>query len=206
MGPTEHPFQVHLGIVTQQCKVMAAAFRVDEKTGHGFQEGKERSMSLPEESVDLFRLFVHWLYTGRCPSGILRPKIEAKKDKPAYDLVDLFIFGDKYDVPQLRLSCLEELIHVFSWTPVPYWSLATHAYKTTQMISPLRKLFAVAYATRLSADYLKKEVHAKELIDSPEFAVDLVGVLSERNNQISNASRRALLDAVLSDAKKQEEQ
>ena len=202
VGSSNCVFQVHLGIVTKQSKVFAAAFKIDAKTRQGFKEAAERSMRLPEEAPDTVKVFVHWLYTGQCPSTANGPADADNNTKLSTSLVDLYVFGDKYDVPRLREDCFNALIGAFGWKSVPGYHVAAHAYKLTPSESPLRKLFAIGLGTRIQEswiDSLKKEQPC--LIKRPQLMFDILLVLAERPNRANTCPVRlkALLPEVAPD-------
>ena len=61
----------------------------------------ETSVELPEEHPRIFRLFVHWLYTGRLVTtdvGLSKPCIYAS----------LYGLAERLDVPELRHKCYSE--------------------------------------------------------------------------------------------------
>ena len=176
-------FHVQRGIVIKQSKVFAAAFRVDETTGSGFKEATESSMRLPAETPRTFKLFVHWLYTGKYPST---EKVSASWDestKTITSLINLYVFGDKYDVPNLRLNVFNALLESTRCRKILGFALAIYVYELTTSTSPLRKLFSIRIAHELDNDW-ESELGACEksaLREHPDMMFDLLMLMSERS-------------------------
>ncbi|KAF2091801.1 hypothetical protein K490DRAFT_52986 [Saccharata proteae CBS 121410] len=61
-----------------------------------------------------FRAFIQWLFT----KDFVKTGYEEVIDYPLHELLDLFIFADFYDVPELRALVLERCARMtFDWTP-----------------------------------------------------------------------------------------
>ena len=69
MGSEKRRFDVHRELVCSKFKFFAKAFLGD------FREAATKIIELPEQHVETFQYFVHWLYTNKL-SGYFRPKGE----------------------------------------------------------------------------------------------------------------------------------
>ena len=192
-------FHVQRGIVIQNSKVFAAAFKIDEATGSGFKEATESSMRLPEETPSTFKLFVHWLYTGIHPSTKKEPELWGDYEKILKCLVDLYVFGDKYDVPKLRSGVFKALIGATRWTRVLGFHAAAHAYDLTSSGSPLRQLFAIGLALQININW-KSELEKSEkstLSEHPDMMFDILMIMSGRATNPGDEYVIAKLNALL---------
>jgi len=116
-------------------------------------------------NVETFKLFMHWLYTGRLEyvDGSDDPRKADRDDsdngqhqsasKPRWNWettcasdaawdddgpLDLHIFADKYDVPQLRLETMRVLQRGYSETDeIPAYSTIIKAFENLPETSPL---------------------------------------------------------------------
>ena len=197
VGPSKVLFHVHRGIITRQSKVLAAAFHTKKDGTEGFKEATELTMNLPEEDPDNFRLFVHWVYTGRCSSVTGMSQEEAEESTLGERLVKLYVFGDKYDIPKLRVVVFKELIEVMSKGRLPSFEVPFCAYRLTTTESPLRKLCAVAYGSAFGPTWLARG-HLATISKCPEFTVDFLGVVGNRVTDWSRNVRRAGLESLVS--------
>ena len=59
VGPEEKVFDLHKELLCSKSKFFRAAFE------GSFREAGEEAMKLPEQNVETFQYFVHWLYSGK---------------------------------------------------------------------------------------------------------------------------------------------
>ena len=190
IGMNKDLYHVHIGVVTKHSTVLAAAFRTNEN-GSGFKEAMENAMSLPDESSEVFKLFVHWLYTGKCP------KENKLKDHDINSvtirLVTLYIFGDKYDVPKLRAEVFRELINVSLRYPFPSFTVGTLVYRLTPAGSPLRELISTTFATHVKPAWFGPPSRFESVLgEYPELMLDMLQVVVARGIP-SQAEREKLI-------------
>lgn len=69
VGTEQRRFDVHRELVCSKSDCFAKAFQ------EGFREAETKIIELPEQHVETFQYFVHWLYTNKL-SGYFRPKGE----------------------------------------------------------------------------------------------------------------------------------
>jgi hypothetical protein len=107
VGKKAQLFTIHLELLTHYSPFFHNALK------GSFKEAHEKLVTLPDTSSRVVELFVHWLYHQRLPTKGDSPQLLAMylDDKDAYvqleNLVDLYIFCDKYDVPKLKRLCLD---------------------------------------------------------------------------------------------------
>ncbi|KAF2499049.1 hypothetical protein BU16DRAFT_614602 [Lophium mytilinum] len=107
-GPEAVPFHIHEDLLCRHSQYFRGAFK------GGFKEAEERTIALDDVTVASMRQFTQWLYNGIVFSfadGDATPETEGfLQDHKILDqdeLLDLFVFGDRYDVPDLRRDCLD---------------------------------------------------------------------------------------------------
>ncbi|KAF2804175.1 uncharacterized protein BDZ99DRAFT_467547 [Mytilinidion resinicola] len=111
IGPDATPFDIHRELLCKRSEFFRGAFK------GGFREAGERSMVLDDVSVFLMRQFMRWIYNGAFP---FTATIEDGRNDDVHaildpdELLDLYIFGDRYDLPTLRgdsLAMIQEAFH-----------------------------------------------------------------------------------------------
>ncbi|KAF2499051.1 hypothetical protein BU16DRAFT_261072 [Lophium mytilinum] len=89
------PFHVHCDLLCECSTVFRSGFM------GGFKEASDRIMKLDDTSQSTMQLFMQWLYNDE-----LKPILEkSTSDRETFhenDLLDLYIFGDRYNIPALR--------------------------------------------------------------------------------------------------------
>lgn len=90
VGQSNKAFTIHEGVLCNVAPYFCAAFEGN------FIEGVRQVLELPEENETMFRRFQLWVYTKKL--------LEDDESFIGIDwkpLVDLYIFGDKYGIPDL---------------------------------------------------------------------------------------------------------
>ncbi len=136
-------------------------------------------MQLPTEDPEIFRLFVHWLYTGKIPSTARTPCELQIMEKISMALIRLYVFAEKYDVAALCESSLKMFARIAEWSRGPPWTVPRLAYQCTVEISPLRVVCAKMYGLRFQPSWITSEFLAL-LRDTPEFLADMLEIVSAR--------------------------
>lgn len=85
-----------------------------------FREAQTATITFADTSVDTFNTFIEWLYTRRLFDGVEpcpeHPDHQTRKKHQA-TLLDLYIFADKYDIPQMRNDIFDRFARcVTHWT------------------------------------------------------------------------------------------
>lgn len=137
---------MHFELLTHYSPFFRAAL-----TG-SFKEASEKLVSLPDTETEVFELFVHWLYHQRFPTEVDSPQLLAlyeDKMDPAIQcrsLVKLYIFCDKYDVPQLQRQCLDAMFrHINDEDQLPSLEYVSLAFDSLEDEDPLCRMFVDAY-------------------------------------------------------------
>lgn len=87
-------FVVHSALLVHHSAFFRAAL-----TG-SFKEAGEKVVKLPHEQCTIVELFVHWLYYHDLPTrdaGDAKHLVQQRAD----NLIQLHVFSDVYDVPEL---------------------------------------------------------------------------------------------------------
>ncbi|KAF2499043.1 hypothetical protein BU16DRAFT_523639 [Lophium mytilinum] len=113
IGPDATPFDIHRELLCKRSEFFRGAFK------GGFKEAGERSMVLEDVSVSLMRQFMRWIYNGAFPFTASIEEGGSDDDHVVLDpdeLLDLYIFGDRYDLPTLRGDSLAMIQEAFRET------------------------------------------------------------------------------------------
>ena len=86
------------------------------------------------------------------------------------ELVHLFVFGDKYDMPKLRNNVIDRIIRQFEGEKTVVGGLR-YIYDKTPPESPLRKVIVATYLYSSKSPFY--ETHKDSLLACPEFLFDL---------------------------------
>lgn len=143
-------------------------------------------MELPEDDVDTFELFIQWLYKQRyeLPEAPLEPTV----DKTCWSYLEwpvkLLVLSEKYHISKLKLNVIEALLAYINMKDefcphVPPQPCVEYAYNNTNRGSGIRRLLADWYAQSLNSEWFTDQGTRDWLIDIPEFAIDLLIVISK---------------------------
>ncbi|KAJ4378442.1 hypothetical protein N0V86_006145 [Didymella sp. IMI 355093] len=109
VGSDEVSFTVHEQLLTFYSPFFRAALK------GGFAEATRGEVRLKDVNEETFELFVHWLYHQRFPNKTDDPeflKLWYHLDSTTVDagaLVDLHVFAEEYDVPNLKRQSIDSL-------------------------------------------------------------------------------------------------
>ena len=200
VGPTKTPFQVHRNLLVKASKFFDAAFRVDENGDGVFKEATEKTMELPDETPQMFGYFTHWLYSGKCPP--LPIDVFEERESTFRKFVDLYLFGDKYDIAHLRYStCLaiidmvapEQHDHTSTTFKAPTLEAATWAWARVAETSPIRQIL-IRYCTRNhKSTWMNDQNEAYKLQPCPDFAIELLRAVCHGVTYYTNDDFRNLV-------------
>ena len=133
VGPQGERFTIHKQLLCNKSPYFEAAFKGK------FKEAKKKQMKLPEDDVTAFKQFQHWLYAGTpLPNADITECTSINHEWKV--LVQLYILGDKYQIPTLQNAATHGIIesqHTRRQTSVASYILA---YEQTTPKSQLRKL------------------------------------------------------------------
>ena len=97
VGPEEHSFGLHKGLLSKSCDFFKAAFNGKFKERNG-------TLALPEQDTATFKYFVHWLYTGDL-RGYFYPPTTKPSVKELEYAADADLVEQRYEVIwQLELT------------------------------------------------------------------------------------------------------
>jgi hypothetical protein len=120
VGPKKARFTVHEELLTYHSPYFRAAL-----TG-GFKEAEDKAVTLSEERVPIVEFFVHWLYYQCLPNADDPIDLydawndgEADGELMTSNLIELYVFGDKFDVPGLKSQAMTDLLSISRTWRVP---------------------------------------------------------------------------------------
>lgn len=162
-------FNFHKGLVINYSRYFGAAF------DGPFKEAFNGVLLLPEEDRETFDIVYTWLN-----ANILTQSLDGEDvDCTSRQLIDVFIFGDRYDMPELQDHATDSLTVWFlnKQALVPHFA---HAYKNATEESPLRRIL-VAMFTFLpqSFAWIAKDDRST-FCECPEFVMDVVVELTKQ--------------------------
>ena len=176
VGTMKDEIVVHRDILCGVSSFFEAAF-----ASH-FKESSEKTMTLPTECSETVEDFIRWLYAEK-----YEPLPDEKKAKgeqvPLRRTIELSVFADKYDIPDLQRCIIRFLLGcVDDGTPAPLMVDAEWAYQNTCRGSGIRRLLADWYALFNIGRAISSEPEKRAfLVRVPELAVDLVITMSSQN-------------------------
>lgn len=106
-----------------------------------FQEGNDQNLSLPEDDVQIFRIYRAWVYTGQLQYNF-------DEEECWLHLGKLWIFADKVCSPRLKNKTLDAFFElVLNNSEVPFAKPETvgYVYDKTMPGSALRRIFVRLY-------------------------------------------------------------
>lgn len=128
--PASKSFYVHKGVLCFYSGYFRGALRSDIWT-----EAREGILRLGVEEVSTFEKFVYWTYSRR----FCNPTATDTKDIEWRDIVKLYIFGDRRNIPLLQ----NEAVNLLRKKIAQLWQLPAfevdYIYSNTTSGSPLRK-------------------------------------------------------------------
>jgi hypothetical protein len=148
----EVSFTVHEQLLTFYSPFFRAALK------GGFAEATKGQVRLEEVSEKTFELFVHWLYHQCFPNETDDPeflKLWYRVDSTivsAAGLVDLHVFAEEYDVPNLKRQSIDSLFEKVNDEDqdLPSTKAIRYAFDSLDHDSSLCRLLVDAYCERCS--------------------------------------------------------
>ncbi|KAL2356092.1 hypothetical protein BJ546DRAFT_1059509 [Cryomyces antarcticus] len=182
VGPGRAPtrFLIHYELLTGCSRFFSAAL---DST---FAEGLSKSITLPEEKLEPFEFFVHWLYTGELgPAGDLFNKAGS----PMYFmLLEIYGLADRLGIEALRNAAVDRIALLSEGTnSVPTPSDTWIVYDGLRDSAPVRALVLDLFAFKKTDNLLLN--HEDEW--HPRFLRDLVVKLKRPGR--AGLARHALL-------------
>ncbi|KAJ9659781.1 hypothetical protein H2201_007217 [Coniosporium apollinis] len=167
IGPSKTRFLVHRELLTFHSPFFAAALNGT------FAEGLSQSVTLPEERVDTFELFVFWLYTQNLDEVFI------KDGKPTYFLLlDLYSTADRLSVEKLRNQVVDKVAELAEEkNSVPTPSDTYILYESIRDNAPMRQLILDLFAFKKTDNLLENHPHDWH----PRFLRDLIVKLKRKD-------------------------
>jgi hypothetical protein len=138
VGPDKKEFTVHKDLLVFYSDYFRAAFN------GSFVEATDRKIDLFDANQEAFEHFLTWLYTRKLASDDEQPL-------GLIALVDLWLLGDRFQVPMLQNCVMDKIIPQPNDDTVFELGLVEAAYENTTVGSPLRRVLLeiLAYQTAL---------------------------------------------------------
>ncbi|KAI8939493.1 hypothetical protein NX059_003264 [Plenodomus lindquistii] len=149
----EQFFDVHEELITSRSAFFKAAM------SGNWQESKERCVKLPEDDAPTFKLYLHFLYTGKIAitSEALDARIEARDH--IRTIARLYILAEKLQDVITRNATVEEMLEACR-TPNSDGETYCMGTETVNIIyegsppgSPMRRLVVDIYTCRATKDW-----------------------------------------------------
>lgn len=183
VGEQEHRFQVHKDTICEKSKFFEAAVSSDR-----WREGKEKLVRLPDISPDIFRCYVHWVYTGHLLPGVHFEDTELDESHEQTTYIAAYIVADILDDFKLRTHVIEHLIAgVSSWSTVPGGNWCSEIWAETPKGSPLRVFLVEWTYSSLEAGCFSKDVS-----HWPKEFLEELAMLAMKENTVRGLSKHSL--------------
>jgi hypothetical protein len=193
VGPKHARFVVHEELLVHHSESFRAAL-----IGN-FKEAKDKVVKLEEEDVDIFEIYVHWMYHGRFPAssegdalGLVAlfanrgdEDVQTREQGSNIALVQLYIFADKYIAKSFQRTVLDAFYDcVKDDVYLPSTFAIRLAFEHLNNEDPLCRLLMDSYATGFDAQASWSEYFVKE--DCQFTHQFLIGVLQRLSLKIDN--------------------
>ena len=169
VGPNQQRFGVFKARISRFSTFFKAAF------SGSFKEASSDVVLLPDDDPEIFDIVQVWLNVDWLTQFVNGKHI----DCTSRQLIDVFIFGDKYGMPELRNAAINYLIEwvVKKEGLIPHFA---HAYKQTTADSSLRRLLVdvFTYLPTRWAEIARE--HHDVLSECPDFVIDIATALADR--------------------------
>lgn len=167
VGPETHTYIVHEQMLCEHALFFQSAVKKE------WNEGKERTIPLPEDDPEVVSLYLNWIYNKRILS-------QSPTNEKGYDeiclLVKAYVFGEKIQDGRFKDAVIDATIKSTlipdedGQTWFPGSADVNRAYNGTPPGSPLRRLMVDFWALHGNDDWDRKGV-------SKDFLLDLTGEL-----------------------------
>ena len=140
----------------------------------GFKEAEDAVIDMPNERPSVVRRFRLWAYTGQVLQAA-----ESIEHTSWGNLIGLYVFADKYDLPDLQNAVIDTIVAkelITKKIPVDCFPVI---YNETDAASPLRRLLidTVAQKANLADDFTPEKSDENLEIFPPIFLLDLASAL-----------------------------
>ena len=162
VGPDQRRFGVHKGRISCYSTFFKALF------SGSFKEASSDTVLLPDDDPEIFDIVHIWLTIDCLTQSVNGEDV----DCTSRQLIDVFIFGDKYGMPELRnmaINCLIEWVAEKQGLTAHF----AHAYEHTTKNSPLRRLLVDVFAFLPESWAETARAQYDLLLECPEFVTDV---------------------------------
>lgn len=141
--------------------------------GNEWKEATERVVKLPEDKLDIFRLYMHWLYCDTIPTKTTKPKLDNEHKR----LAKAYILGDKVQDLGFCDAIMDAIIHKMysagggKGHAHPNINTIVYVYKRTLPSSKLRQVYAALHAYHADETWHNKWAKRDEL--PKDFLLDM---------------------------------
>ena len=180
MGPEKQDFGVHKGLLCQRSKFFQAAFI------GSFAETSKGTIELPEEDSAIFDIVLIWLYKGQ----LTEPQDGEDVKCHVIQLIDIFIFGDKFGIRDLCNAAVDRIIDLYEKENGVTASQIDRIYMGTPPNSHLRRITVATYVQHPSTTFdLFNDKHSEAFLACPEFLLDLAKAYSKNRKTPTTPQR-----------------
>jgi hypothetical protein len=157
---------------------------------NNWKEAAERTIRFPDDDPDIFRLYIHWLYSRTLPCRNDEP---GRAGNAEYVLLaKAYVLGDKLQDGRFQDTAIDAIIQKASspakdgqqWLPVG--SAVGWIYDNTLPSSEARRLLVDLYVCHGSGDWLT--LWAKPADLPKDFLLDLAAALLDRRPRLDDNS------------------
>ena len=146
----------------KQSKFFEAAFN------ESFAEASNGVVNLPEERPRTFEIVHTWLYTGELTRAIGTEDVECT---PNHN-IELYVFGDKYAMPELCNKAMDQLIRYYEKKGVVETNMA-FVYRKIVDGSPLWRLFVAIITCVPARSEVFMQKYAEPFWEYPQCLMDV---------------------------------
>ncbi|MCJ1246072.1 hypothetical protein MMC30_003276 [Trapelia coarctata] len=130
VGPEKVKFGVHEGLLVRKSSFFRAALMGQ------FKEAVEGTVVLESDDPRVFEVFTSWLYTRK----LCYTYQDILTHCNSHRLTELYVFGDRYDIPMLRNDAIDALVENWKVRSDMPFSSFRRVYDATPPNNPLRRL------------------------------------------------------------------
>ncbi|KAL2042235.1 hypothetical protein N7G274_004723 [Stereocaulon virgatum] len=179
VGPQKMDFTVHKGLICYSSKFFGAALN------GSFSEAVLGTVELPEGKPATFERVYAWLYTKDFKS--IKGLADVNCDKS--HLVDLYVFGDKFNVPTLYNEAIDRIVLNYERYKKMFIKAVPRVYRTTLADSPLRKVIVATYLQYPSTLEIFYDKWKETFLACPELDFNLIKAYCTQQGSLLKSRR-----------------
>ncbi|KAI9706146.1 MAG: hypothetical protein M1812_008255 [Candelaria pacifica] len=180
VGPDAEPFNVHKELLCLYSSYFRGALR------GCFSEAQKNTVVLPEDTVEVFRSFFCWLYTGQLRS-------DERNMKPS-ELARIYVFADKSGVSLLKNNIIDAMSARLGEQLAGNIAIDC-IFKNTPPNSPMRRLLIDQYVSWADTKFFATDVGLRWLLVRPrEFIAGIAQALLKLPARLKNQKTPSEID------------